>query len=111
MIKYLVRKHCEATERCTVALGRVQDYFYGSAGKYLSRDFLPERVLLRAYGFNTHEEAKERLEGILKSIPAEESSGYWKITAEIVEINVEDKTDDRESSQSCSDKESSDDAV
>ena len=93
MRKFLVKKHCEATERCTVAQGRVQDYFYGNRGNYLSRDCFPERALLRAFGFNTQEEAQERLDGILNSIPAEESSGYWKITAEIVELNQEDKTD------------------
>lgn len=94
MVKYLVRKHCEATVTCTISEGRIQDYFYGNQGRYLSRDWLPERALLRAYGFNTREEAAERLEGIQKSIPAEESSGYWKITAEIVEIKMEDKTDE-----------------
>lgn len=87
MKKYLIKKHCEATERCTVALSRIQDYYYGIVGNFLSRDFIPAEETIRALGYDSQIDAEERLEAMRKHIPME-SSGYWNITVEIIEVEV-----------------------
>lgn len=88
MKKYIIKKHCEATERCTVALNRIQDYYYGNLANYLSRDFTPDDETVRVYGYASKEDAQNRLEEILNSAKMEETSGYWIITAEIVDQEV-----------------------
>lgn len=88
MIKYLVKKHCEATERCTVALGRVQDYYYGDTSRFLSRDFLPSEEATRIYGYASEDAALERANGMTKAAEMEQSSGYWIITVEVVSVEV-----------------------
>lgn len=87
MRKFLVKKHCEATERCTIALDRNQDYYYGNIGSFLSRDFLPSEEKIRAFGYDSRADVEERLEAMKQHIPME-SSGYWDITVEIIEVEV-----------------------
>ena len=87
MKKYLIKKHCEATERCTIALDRVQDYYYGILGNFLSRDFLPSEEVIQSCGYDSKTDAEERLE-VMKQNSSMESSGYWNITVEIIEVEV-----------------------
>lgn len=88
MKKYIIKKHCEATERCTVALGRVQDYYYGNSDRFLSRDFLPSEETTRICGYDSEVAAQERMKAIQKSAELEQSSGYWAITTEIISVEV-----------------------
>lgn len=88
MKKYIIKKHCEATYTCTIAMNRVQDYYYGVPVNYLSRDFIPADETTRLYGYDSREEAKKRLDDILKSAKTEESGGYWIINAEILAVEV-----------------------
>lgn len=87
MKKYLIKKHCEATERCTIALGRDQDYYYGIIGNFLSRDFIPAEYTILALGYNSRIDAEERLEAMRQHISME-SSGYWNITLEVIEAEI-----------------------
>lgn len=87
MKKYIIKKHCEATVTCTIALDRIQDYYYGNGSNFLSRDFLPPEDVIRVHGYNSRTEAEERLEAMKAHIPME-SGGYWNITVEIVELEV-----------------------
>lgn len=88
MERYLVKKHCEATEICTIATGRIQDYYYGTGRGYLDRDFLPHVERIRALGFQTREEAEVKLAAIQAAIPLETASRCWNITAEIIRVEV-----------------------
>lgn len=88
MERYLVKKHCEATEICTIATGRIQDYYYGTGRGHLDRDFLPHPEQIRAYGFQTREEAEVKLAAIQEAIPLETASRLWNITAEIIQVEV-----------------------
>lgn len=88
MKKYIIKKHCEATERCTVALGRVQDYYFGTTDRYLSRDFVPTEEVIRAYGFDSKDAADEKVAYMNKSIDLEKSTGYWEIQVDTVEFEV-----------------------
>lgn len=88
MKKYIIKKHCEATERCTVASGRVQDYYFGTTDRYLSRDFVPTEEVIRAYGFDSKDAAEEKVAYMNKSVDLEKSTGYWEIQVETVEFEV-----------------------
>lgn len=89
MGKYFIKKHCEATELITIALGRSQDYYYGnkSAKGYITRDFEPRSFEVERYGFNSVEEAKPLFLEMLKAVEKENGDGQWEITLEIVEVN------------------------
>ncbi len=85
-MKYLVKKHCEATVTCTVALGRIQDYYFGTPREYLSRDFPPTVDMIDSLAFNSIEEAEARKVELETSASAEESTGYWKITIDVIPV-------------------------
>ena len=89
MGKYFVKKHCEAGELITIALGRSQDYYYGKKSErgYISRDFTLRSFEVGQYGFDSIEEAKPLFLKLLKDAEKENAEGQWKITVEIVEVN------------------------
>lgn len=87
MVKYLIKKHCVATERCTISQNRDQDYYFGNTSRFLSRDFLPSKEVIRDCGYDSKLEAEERLEAMKQHIPME-SSGYWDITVELIDVEV-----------------------
>lgn len=89
MGKYFIKKHCEAGELVTIALGRSQDYYYGNASEsgYITRDFEPRSFEVERYGFNSSEESKPLFLKMLEAAEKENEAGQWKITLEIVEVN------------------------
>ena len=91
MGKYFIKKHCEADELITIALGRSQDYYYGnnSTSGYVTRDFEPRSFEVEQYGFNSVEEAKPLFMKMLEAAEKENKEGQWKTTLEIVEVNYE----------------------
>jgi hypothetical protein len=88
MKKYIVKKHCEATETLCVSQGRVQDYFYGKGGVTLGRDFLPSPSIVLAQGMDTEEEALELLSVKQKSVDLENMTGNWVVTLSVLEANI-----------------------
>ena len=88
MKKYIIKKHCEATELCTISTSRVQDYFYGKGCSYLSRDFLPSEAVLVARGLDTEEEALLEYEKRVAMADLEMSGGMWDITPTIMRCTI-----------------------
>ena len=89
MGKYLIKRHCFATEILCQAGGRVQDYYYGNnpMGGYISHNDYPKSFQVEQYGFNSVEEAKPLFLKMAKAAEEENKRGQWEVTVEIVEVN------------------------
>ena len=87
MIKYFVKKHCEATELLCISTGRTQDYYYGknNDGGYICKDREPKSFEGALYGLDSQQEAKELLAKMQPKAEAETASGRWVTTLSIVE--------------------------
>ena len=85
-MKYLIQKHCVATELCTIALGRIQDYYYGTPKYHISRDFFPTEMEVDLYGFTSEAEARKVLEQRMKRAPLECGDGMWEVEYSIVTV-------------------------
>ena len=95
MKRYLIKKHCEATELLTISTGRVQDYYYGDtsvvrniSGDYLSRDNLPSNELIKMFGYKSAEDASEKLTDMRNKAEFTTTHNMWNITVELVEVDV-----------------------
>ena len=91
MKKYIVKKHCEATEACCVAQNRAQDYFYGKGGYTLGRDFLPSPSIVLAQGMDTEEEAIELLTEKQEYVDLENKHGIWNVTLSVLEADIHEE--------------------
>ena len=87
MKKFLIKKHCEATEKLTIATDRVQDY-YGDFQSYLSRNFLPSDDFIETFGYDSEEDAYDRLNYMEKLAYEENLEGLWNIKVELIEVEV-----------------------
>lgn len=87
MVKYFVKKHCEANEALCVATGRVQDYYYGrnNLGGYVCRDREPKSFEGALYGLSSQQEAEELLAKMQPWADQENAAGQWKVSLSIVE--------------------------
>jgi hypothetical protein len=87
MVKYFVKKHCEATELLCIATGRVQDYYYGknTLGGYICKDHEPTSFEGTLYGLDTRSEAEELLAKMQPKADAETAAGYWVVSLSVVE--------------------------
>jgi hypothetical protein len=91
MKRYIIKKHCEATEALCVSQGRVQDYFYGKGGVTLGRDFLPSPSIVLAQGMVTEEEAMELLSVKQKYADLENMTGNWVVTLSVLEADIHEE--------------------
>lgn len=87
MVKYFVKKHCEATELLCVSTGRVQDYYYGknNFGGFICKNREPKSFEGTMYGLDTRAEAEELLAKMEPKAKAETAAGSWVTTLSIVE--------------------------
>ena len=87
MVKYFVKKHCEATELLCVSTGRVQDYYYGrnNFGGFICKNREPKSFEGTMYGLDTRAEAEELLAKMEPRAHAETAAGSWVTTLSIVE--------------------------
>lgn len=92
MKRYIIKKHCEATEACCVSQNRTQDYFYGKGGVTLGRDFLPSPSIVLAQGMVTEEEALELLSVKQKYADLENMTGNWVVTLSVLEADIHEES-------------------
>lgn len=86
MVKYFVKKHCEATESLCVATGRIQDYYYGKhIGGYVCKDREPKSFEGTLYGLSSQSEAEELLANMQPFADQENAAGFWQVSLSIVE--------------------------
>jgi hypothetical protein len=87
MVKYFVKKHCEATELLCIATGRIQDYYYGKGylGGYVCKDREPKSFEGTMYGLSSRQEAEELLAKMQPKANAETAAGLWQVSLSIVE--------------------------
>lgn len=87
MVKYFVKKHCEATEALTIAVDRVQDYYYGKnvADGYVCRDREPKSFEGTLYGFGSRSEAEKLLASMSPLAGVENAQGQWLVTLSVEE--------------------------
>ena len=78
-MKYFVKMHCEATELCTIATGRIQDYYFGHPITPISRDVEPTQD---SCGYDTEAEAIERMNTLSKR--KVDGDGMWDIEYSVV---------------------------
>jgi hypothetical protein len=87
MIKYFVKKHCEATEVLNIAVGGIQDYYYGKTplGGYVCKDREPKSFEGTLYGLGSQQEAEKLLAKMQPNAEAETAAGRWVVSLSIVE--------------------------
>lgn len=85
-MKYIIKKHCVATELCTIAIGRIQDYYYGKPKYHISRDFFPTEEQVDLYGFDTYEDASDAMSKRLPRVEYEKGDGMWDIEYSILQV-------------------------
>jgi hypothetical protein len=86
MVKYFVKKHCEATDTLCVATGRIQDYYYGkNCIGYVCKDREPKSFEGTLYGLDSELEAREILKGMQTHSESENLSGLWSVSLVVVE--------------------------
>lgn len=85
-MKYIIKKHCEATELCCIAVGRIQDYYYGTPKYHISRDFFPTEIEVDLYGFDTEQEATEAMQKRMSRVEFEKGNGMWDIEYSVVAV-------------------------
>lgn len=92
MKRYIIKKHCEATEALCVSQGRVQNYFYGKGGVTIGRDFLPSPSIVLAQGMVAEEEALELLSVKQKYADLENMAGNWVVTLSVLEADIHEES-------------------
>ena len=87
MVKYFVKKRYEATELVTVAVGRIQEYYFGKNGpnSYICRDREPKSFEGALYGLDSKQEAEELLVSMQPKVEQENAAGYWEASLRVVE--------------------------
>ena len=87
MVKYFVKKHCEATELLCVSQGRIQDYYYGknTHGAPVCRDREPKSFEGTLYGLDSEQEAEELLAKMQVPADNENAAGFWQVSLSVVE--------------------------
>lgn len=87
MVKYFVKKHCEATELLCIGTGRIQDYYYGKNNNntYVCRDREPKSFEGELYGLDSKQEAEELLASMQPFADRENVTGHWQVTLSVVE--------------------------
>ena len=87
MVKYFVKKHCEATETLCIATDRVQDYYYGknNLGGYVCKNHEPRSFEGTLYGLDSRQEAEELLVKMQPKADEETSRGQWVVSLSVVE--------------------------
>ena len=87
MVKYFVKKHCEATELLCISTGRIQDYYYGknNNGGYVCKDREPKSFEGTLYGLDSRAEAEELLAKLQSKAEEETAAGSWVVSLSIVE--------------------------
>lgn len=87
MVKYFVKKHCEATEVLNIGIGRIQDYYYGKTplGGYVCKNREPKSFEGTLYGLFSQQEAEELVAKMQPAIDVENAAGRWVVTLSIVE--------------------------
>lgn len=87
MVKYFVKKHCEATELLNIAIGGIQDYYYGknNFGGYICKDREPKSFEGTLHGLDSRQEAEELLANMQPLVDLENAAGRWVVTLSVVE--------------------------
>ena len=87
MVKYFVKKHCEATEMLGIAVDRVQDYFYGKniSDGYVCKNREPKSFEGTLYGFDSEAEAGDILNNMKSYYENKKMSDGWVVTLSVVE--------------------------
>ena len=86
MVKYFVKKHCEATESLCISSGRSQDYYYGkNCLGYVCKNRDPKSFEGTLYGLDSELEAREILDNMKPLVDMENQSGLWSVSLGVVE--------------------------
>lgn len=82
---FIVHKHYEATENNPNFAGETRDYYEGKGGELLSSCEFPSKWQIEEYGYKALAGAKRGLAKAQELADWETSSGYWNVTASLVE--------------------------
>lgn len=84
-MKYVIKKHYEATETNLNFKGEIRDYFEGRGGELLASDCFPTEGQVEAFGYCTLAGAKMALRKAQELAEWETSHGHWTVTASLVQ--------------------------
>lgn len=81
---YIIKKHYEATDSNPNFAGEVKDYYEGKSGHQLIQPLV--RWEIEEYGYKTIAAAARGLKAVQGLCDWETSKGFWKVSAELVEM-------------------------
>lgn len=94
MTRYIIHKHCVATESNHNFKGEIHDYYNGKAehdvGTSLSHDTTDSLCisLVKEYGYTNKATANRGLKKAIELAEWETSNGWWKVDCEIIAVEV-----------------------
>lgn len=84
-MKYIIKKHYEATETNKNFAGEVHDWYEGKAGHILSKDKMPTEYFINEHGYTTKAAAKRGFNAAVKMAKWETDLGHWNVTVSLIE--------------------------
>lgn len=84
-MKYIIKKHYEATENNPNFKGEIKDYYEGKAGHIIGSDHFPAAWEIEEYGYSTKAAAIKGLKVAKELADWETNRGFWNVTVSLVE--------------------------
>lgn len=88
MKRYFIKKTYVATEKNTNNLGQTQIWYHCKKGTILHDWEIEIPYILNNYAYSRLCDAKRALKSVQESADWETNIGWWKVTCEIVEVEV-----------------------
>lgn len=85
-MRYIIKRHYEATESNEKFKGSVIDYYSGINNSLLSENEMPTEWLIEKYGYTTLAGAKAGMRLAQRLADSEIAGGNWNITVELIQI-------------------------
>lgn len=89
---FIIKKHYVATENNPNFTGQIADFYEGKGGHILcAKNKFPENYSIKEYGYSTPASAAKGLKKAIELAKWETGFGHWKVTAELIEVQLNDK--------------------
>lgn len=85
-MRYIIKKHYEATESNENFKGEIFDYYLGINNSLLSENEMPAEWKIEKYGFTTLAGAKAGMRHAQSLADWEVVGGNWNVTVELIQI-------------------------
>lgn len=89
MMRYIIKKHYEATSSNPNFKGAVKDYFSGTKGHSIGRENeYPTAWEISEWGYKTFPAAKRGLKAAQELCDWENAKGFWKVSVTLLRVEV-----------------------